>query len=102
MKDGDWPRYRHRKLRVRCIDSSDVQDYLIKGAEYDATESDGASETYIVGTRSFLKSRFEPVTENAGTRSSHLPDEDVEDFPTSGPDEITDPKITIEKKEGES
>jgi hypothetical protein len=68
-----------------------VHDVLIKGAIYLAQES-ANPEMYIVNGRSFLRTRFEPVTDV-------LPDEDVENFPTSGPDEITDPKITIEKKE---
>lgn len=91
MKPGDRPRYSRPNLRVRCIDASDVHDVLIKGAIYLAQES-ANPEMYIVNGRSFLRTRFEPVTDV-------LPDEDVEDFPTSGPDEITDPKITIEKKE---
>jgi hypothetical protein len=91
VKPGDRPRYSRPNLRVRCIDASDVHDVLIKGAIYLAQES-ANPEMYIVNGRSFLRTRFEPVTDV-------LPDEDVEDFPTSGPDEITDPKITIEKKE---
>jgi len=91
LKEGDRPRYRRATLRVRCVDASDVHDVLIKGAIYLAQES-ANTEMYIVNGRSFLRTRFEPVTDV-------LPDEDVEEFPTSGPDEITDPKITIEKKE---
>jgi hypothetical protein len=104
VKPGDRPRYSRPNLRVRCVDASDVHDVLIKGAIYLAQES-ANPEMYIVNGRSFLRTRFEPVTDDAKTCPSVLPDEVVEDFPTSGPDEITDPVITVEKptekKEGE-
>ena len=92
MKPGDRPRYSRPNLRVRCIDASDVHDVLIKGAIYLAHESANA-EMYIVNGRSFLRTRFEPVTDV-------LPEEDIEDI---AEDDIpTVPELPIaEKKAGE-